>query len=139
VNLCESLQLMMAKTDAQLLPALHQMAEVIKTMISDALNAFTRSDIHKAQATIAGDNIVDVLNDQILEDLLSLERIREVLSGPTDIAAALTQLMIARSLERIADLSTNLSEEVIYMVEGSDIRHRQPPADKNRTDTSKAD
>ena len=84
----------------------------------------SKSDIDKAQSTIAGDNMADVLNDQILEELLSLERVREVLSGPEDIAAALSQLLIARSLERIADLCTNISEEVVYMVKGRDIRHQ---------------
>lgn len=123
VNLCESVQLMMAKTELQLLPGIHKMATVVKGMISDTLNAFVQSDIRKAQATIAGDNMVDVLNDQILEELLSLERVREVLSGPKDIAAALSQLLIARSLERIADLCTNISEEVVYLVKGRDIRH----------------
>lgn len=124
VNLCESVQLMQAKTELKLLPGIHKMASVVKGMIGDTLNAFVQSDIRKAQATIAGDNIVDVLNDQVLEELLSLERVRQALSGPQDIAGALSQLLIARSLERIADLCTNISEEVVYLVKGRDIRHR---------------
>ncbi len=124
VNLCESLQLMIAKSDVLVMPALFKMSDIVKAMVSDALNAFVQSDIQKAQATIAGDNVADVLNDQILEELLNLERVREVLSETDEIAAALSQLLIARALERIADLCTNVSEEIVYMVKGRDIRHQ---------------
>ena len=68
--------------------------------------------------------MVDALNDQIVGELLSIEVVREMLKGPTDLASALAQLLIARSLERIADQATNISEEVVYMVEGDDIRHQ---------------
>ena len=129
VNLCESLQLMQAKGEVRISPALQRMAAVVRAMVSDALNAFVQSDIRKAQATIAGDNMADVLNDQILEELLNLERVREALSGPQEIAAALSQLLLARALERIADLCTNISEEVVYMVKGRDIRHKTSDSD----------
>lgn len=124
VNMCESLQLLLAKAELELLPDLHRMAEVVRTMVSDSLNAFVQHDIEKAQATISNDNLVDVLNDQILEELLNLQSVREALDAKRDIAGAVAQLLIARSLERIADQSTNISEEVVYMVKGRDIRHQ---------------
>ncbi|MCA9148500.1 MAG: hypothetical protein KDA92_04355 [Planctomycetales bacterium] len=46
------------------------------------------------------------------------------MEGAKDIAGALGQLLVVRSLERIADQATNVSEEVVYMVKGDDIRHR---------------
>ena len=102
------------------------MAAVVKGMISDALNSFVQSDIRKARATIASDNMVDALNDQVIGELLSVEAVREVTQGAGDLAGRLAQLLIARSLERIADQSTNISEEVVYMVKGHDIRHQAP-------------
>jgi len=50
--------------------------------------------------------------------------VKELLQGPKDVAGAMAQLLIARSLERIADQATNISEEVVYMVKGDDIRHQ---------------
>ena len=106
------------------------MATVVSGMLRDALDAFAKNDISKAQTTIADDNIVDALNDQIVGDLLNMEIVRDVLSGAKDIAGALGQLLIARSLERIADQATNISEEVVYMVKGDDIRHQSLALDK---------
>lgn len=124
VNMCESLHLMIAENQLQLMPEVQKMASVVKGMISDALNSFVQSDIRKAQATIASDNMVDALNDQVVGELLSIEVVREMLKGPQEVAGALAQLLIARSLERIADQATNISEEVVYMVKGDDIRHQ---------------
>lgn len=124
VNLCESLQLMAAKTDLEILPTLHKMAGIVNEMVQGALNAFAQNDVAMAHATIAHDNMVDALNDQVLGELLSIEVMRKVFQGEEDIASALAQLLIARSLERMADQATNISEEVVYMVKGDDIRHR---------------
>ncbi len=129
VNMCESLQLMRAKSEIRLLPEVQKMASVVKTMVTDALNAFVQADIRKAQTTIAADNMVDALNDQVVAELLSVEAVREIIAGPTDVAGALAQLLIARSLERIADQATNISEEVVYMVKGQDIRHPEATVD----------
>jgi phosphate transport system protein len=128
VNMCESLRLMLAKTELTFLPTVKKMAEVVKGMVSDALNAFVQGDFRKAYATIANDNIVDALNDQVVEELLNLQLVRSALAGPKDVAGALAQLLITRSLERIADQATNISEEIVYMVKGRDIRHQLPGA-----------
>ena len=123
VNMCQAIQLRASKTSAPPLPMLLRMALVVRTMVSDALNAFLHDDVQKAQATIGSDDIVDVLNDQLVEELLSDEVVHAAVEGPMDIAGALSQMLIGRSLERIADQSTNVSEEVIYMVRGEDVRH----------------
>ena len=124
INMCENLQLMAFRTDATLMPEIQKMAKIVCQMFRDSLNAFVQNDNRKAQSTIAHDDLVDALNDQILEELLSDEVVRQAITGPTDMAGALGQLLVARSLERIADQSTNISEEVVYMVKGDDIRHR---------------
>ena len=125
VNMCQAIQLMASKTSAPPLPMLLKMASSVRTMVSDALNAFLHDDIERARATIDADDIVDVLNDQLVEELLSDEDVRAAVDQRKDIAGALSQMLIGRSLERIADQSTNVSEEVIYMVGGEDVRHKK--------------
>lgn len=126
VNVCEAVQLMASKTEMPPLPELKKMADLVRGMISDALNAFVQNDIHRAEATIASDDMIDALNDQVIGELLDDQTVHEVLANQRNITGALAQLLIARSLERIADQATNISEEVVYMVRGLDIRH-QPP------------
>ena len=125
VNLCENIQLMMSKTDSRPLTELKNMSNVVCGMISDALDSFSQQNSRKAKETIAKDDLVDALNDQIIETLLSDEVVKKALVGPTDIAGNMAQILLARSLERIADQCTNICEEVVYMVKGTDIRHAE--------------
>jgi phosphate transport system protein len=124
VNLCESIQLMATNGHDTPLPKLEEMARGVSEMVHDALDAYFQRDPAKAKATLARDDLIDSLNDQITRELLSDEVVREHLRGAADIAAALAQILIARSLERIADHATNICEEVFYLVRGDDIRHR---------------
>jgi phosphate transport system protein len=80
-----------------------------------------------AQKTMGQDDAVDALNDQIMRETLHGEAAKQPGSEPADIAAALTQILIARALERFGDQATNICEEVIYMVQGADVRHTQKP------------
>ncbi len=122
-NMCESLQLMTTRTDARPIAEIVKMGNIVKDMIRDALRAFAQRDPKRAMSTIACDDLVDALNDQIVKELLQDDVVREVIVGQRNIAGALSQILIASSLERIADQATNISEEVVYMVKGSDIRH----------------
>lgn len=126
VNMCESLRLMAAKTEASPLPQLVKLSKVVGGMVHDANTAFVEGDTRVARGTIAHDDLADALNDQIITELLSDEVIRGAMNKPDEIAGALAQVLIARSLERIADQSTNICEEIIYLIKGQDIRHEQP-------------
>ncbi len=123
VNMCESLQLMTSRTGVRPLPEVVKMGNHVKDMVRDAMDAFVHSDLKKAMSTIAFDDMVDALNDQIVKELLQDDVVREVIESKRDIADSLAQILIASSLERIADQATNISEEVVYLVKGADIRH----------------
>jgi phosphate transport system protein len=110
------------------LPKLKQMGEIVQGMIRDAILAFADENAVLAESTIAQDDAADALNDQIMRETLGGPDRRE--NGvPRDVSAALTQILIARSLERFGDQATNVCEEVIYMVQGWDVRHshKHPP------------
>lgn len=104
------------------MPKLKQMAEVVRGMIRDAILAFVGEDAALAERTIALDDSVDAINDQIMREVLGAAA-RQMGMEERDVPGALTQILVARSLERFGDQATNICEEVIYMVQGADVRH----------------
>ena len=94
------------------------MGENAVRMLKDGINAFVNEDVPLAVSVCERDNIVDDAGDKILKDLT------ELMHSKKDLIPRCLQLMrIAHNLERIADLSTNIAEEVIYIVEGRDVKH----------------
>lgn len=104
------------------LPKLKQMGEIVLGMIRDAILAFVGEDAALAERTIGHDDAVDAINDQIMREVL-VAAARKAGVDERDVPGALTQILIARSLERFGDQATNVCEEVIYMVQGADVRH----------------
>ena len=94
------------------------MAEASINMLRDAVSAFVNEDPDLAVDVCGRDQFVDDLASQILRELITY-----MISDPTTIERALHLLKIARNLERTADLSTNIAEDVIYMTEGKVIKH----------------
>lgn len=97
---------------------LPRMADIAKEMIRQALRAYVEQDAQLARQVIARDDVVDALHEEIFRELLTY-----MLGDPQTIPRALALILIARSLERIADQATNIAEQVVYLVEGQDIRH----------------
>ncbi len=127
VNVIQSLQLMRSDPAVHpLLPNLEKMADLVCENVDDALDAYFSQNSEKAVITRQRDDVVDAMNDQVMKELLTDDVLRQVLSGATDIADAVAQILIARYLERIADQATNICKEVIYMVKGDDVRHKRP-------------
>jgi phosphate transport system protein len=95
------------------------MSEIVLSVVHDALQAFQEEDTHKAQAVMRLDDRVDALDAQVFRELLD-----HPASDADSRARSMSLILIARSLERIADHATNICEEVFYLVEGADIRHQ---------------
>lgn len=95
-----------------------RMATLTMQMLSDAIDSFIEEDPKKANEVLKKDDIIDDFRDQILRELITY-----MSTDMNTIERALRILNIARHLERIADLSTNICEDVIYMVEGINIKH----------------
>ncbi len=118
VNVCESSLFLISKPGLQPLEDLKLMGENAVHMLKDSINAFVNENVQLASAVLERDNIVDAAGDKILQELTELMRAQKDV-----IPRALHVMRIAHNLERIADLATNISEEVIYIVEGRDIKH----------------
>ncbi len=97
---------------------LPRMSEMAEGMVRDSLNAVVRGDIEIARAVLIRDDQVDNLRDQIFRELLSY-----MMGDSSVIFQAFELILVAKNLERVADHATNIAEDVIYMVEGHDVRH----------------
>jgi phosphate transport system protein len=96
-----------------------RMATNVQEMVRNSLDAFVRQDPELARHVIDGDDDVDNLRDQVFRELLTY-----MMGDATTIPRALDLILISRNLERIADHSTNIAEDVIYIVRGEDVRER---------------
>ncbi len=130
VNICESIKLLASNgrlnhqpfgTDpaADNVPSsvqlLEQLGQHVNQMVGQTSLAVKQSDAELARRTISLDDVIDTINEQV---------VTEQLTSDESLSATIAQVMIARSLERIADRYTNVCEEVVFLEDGDDIRHR---------------
>lgn len=95
-----------------------RMAKSAQGMLKDSLNAFVNNDVQLAKEVCRRDDEVDQLNVQIFRELLTY-----MLQDPSSVQRAVDLILVAKSLERIADHSTNIAEDVIYIVEAKVVKH----------------
>ena len=101
---------------------LPRMLGLAHAMVSDAIAAYIDRDAKKAREVILRDDEVDSLYLQIFRVLLTY-----MIEDPKTISRAIDLILVARSVERIADQATNIAEEVVYLVEAKPIRHVDLP------------
>lgn len=106
-------------TTRPLLTDLSRMSEIVLRMVHDALRAFQQEDPQHAQTVMKQDDQVDALDARIFRELSEQPG-----TDPDIRAQCMSLILVARSLERVADHATNICEEVFYMVEAADIRHQ---------------
>lgn len=95
------------------------MAEKAQTMVKDSLNAFLKKDKELAQEVIKKDEEIDTLQATIYNNLL-----KDMIEDKNNIERASSLLLVSTRLERIADQATNICEEVIFMITGHMVRHK---------------
>lgn len=122
-NICE--RVIELNEEPQLKPYidLPRMAAWTMKMVREALDAFVKQDATLARKVCADDDFVDNLTHQLFRELVSF-----MIENPATITRAIRLTFIGKYIERIADHATNVSELVIYMVEGKIVRHMTPPA-----------
>jgi phosphate transport system protein len=95
------------------------MGEIAEKMVRDGLEALVNKDCSLAMRVLEEEKKVDAHRDQIFRVLLTY-----MMADPGTIERALALILISRNLERVGDHATNIAEEVIYLVEGREVRHR---------------
>jgi len=93
-------------------------AGLVQSMVRKALDAFVMRDADLARSVLASDDAVDSLRTACYHELISFME-----QDPANIQQALNLLIVTRNLERIADHSTNIAEDVLFLVKGVDVRH----------------
>ena len=93
--------------------------ELILKMVRGALDSLVQLDVRLAQKVIDLDDQVDGINRLMYSELQGLMK-----KSPVLVDRAVQTLSCSRYLERIADLATNIAEDVVFMVEGDVVRHR---------------
>lgn len=126
VNICEALALMDTDHQRPGMSDLTSMAKLVGNMLEGALDAYFDRDVQLAKKVWEQDDFIDARNDQITKKLLSYEALSQLLRGKEDVADVLAVILLARHLERIADQSVNICKDIVYMVEGHDVRHEDP-------------
>lgn len=111
-DLCQELPL-------KLVVDIPQMAAFAVQMLKSALDAFVNQDPAAARALIPQDKQIDLLNKQIHRQLAE-----QMMAAPDTILRCLNVMVISKSLERIGDHAKNVAEEVVYLCEAQDIRHK---------------
>ena len=115
-----------AGSAARLAPAPHlqplvdipRLAKLAGGMLHDALDAFVRRDTERARRLCREDDAVDLLNRQVFDEL-----IRYMTADPSAVPRAMELILVSRNLERVADLATNIAEEVVFIAEARVIKH----------------
>ena len=92
--------------------------DIAVAMLRKALDAFARLDTAEAAGVIREDVTIDEEFTSILRQLITF-----MMEDPRTISMALDIVWIAKAIERIGDHAKNMSEQVIYMVKGTDVRH----------------
>jgi phosphate transport system protein len=98
---------------------LPRMSELARQMLRDALSSFVSGEVTLASDVLKRDDTLDDLKRQVFQDLLTY-----MLNNPDLVAPALDLVLISRHLERVGDHATNIAEDIIFLVEGRDVRHQ---------------
>ncbi|MDA0374860.1 MAG: phosphate signaling complex protein PhoU [Planctomycetota bacterium] len=119
-NLAERAADLAAKPALKFPAQLEQMAERTRAILRDSLDAFVQQDTRLAREVRERDDEIDELNREVFR---AGEEAMRADGGA--INRLLQLLSCARQMERIADLATNIAEDVVFLVEGTVIRHRR--------------
>ena len=118
VNLAQSAERLIRSRPIAPEPEIVEMARLARDILADALEAFVREDAAGGREVCLRDDKVDALNRSVFRILLT-----HMMEDPHSIGAGLELFLVSRNLERVADLATNIGEDVVFLVEGKSIKH----------------
>jgi phosphate transport system protein len=127
VNIAESAERLMQARPIAPEPEIVEMARLARDMLSDALEAFIRGDAAAGREVCLRDDKVDALHRSVFRILLT-----HMMEDPHMIGVGMELFLVSRNLERVADLATNIGEDVVFLVEGKSIKHHAEDIGESR-------
>src|SRR2546429_5380598 len=118
VNIAERVMDMVELPATDLPVDIARMGAAVSAMVRRALESFIEGKVELAQAVLEMDNVIDRMKDDAF-----IQLVKAMNERPQVVRQALDALLVARNLERVADHATNIAEDVIFWVQGSDVRH----------------
>ena len=118
VNIAKSAKKINAEPRLEPYSEVEEMAELAGRQVHNSLDAFVRKDSEAALEVCVRDRKIDQLYKRVFRDMTSV-----MTEQPEAVSPAIHLLLVARNFERIGDHSTNIAEDVVYFIEGRDIRH----------------
>jgi len=118
VNICERAIDLSRDPPLRSYEDIHRIADLVQGMVRDAIDAFVDASVPKAQKVIERDNDVDALYERAFHEILDVMR-----ADSASIHRGIHFQSVAKWLERMADHATNIAEQVIFLVNGKDVRH----------------
>lgn len=118
VNIAEGAVALAGMPQLKPLVDIPRMADLALAMLREALDAFVHRDSATARRICLRDDDVDDLNRQLFRELVSY-----MIEDPSTVSRALELIRVAHNLERVADMATNVAEEVVFIAEARIIKH----------------
>ena len=118
INIVQNVRHVLKASALKPLIDLPMMGEIAEKMVREALQALVDRDCILANKVLEEEKKMDAFNNHIFRVLLTY-----MMADPGTIERALALILISRNLERVGDHATNIAEEVVYLVEGREIRH----------------
>lgn len=125
VNMSDSVRYLTDSPEIGQIVNIWNMAKIVNEMLRESVESFIHNDAVRAQKVCERDSIVDGMRNETIRILLT-----HMLEEPDKIGPAIQYLLVAKNLERIGDLSTNICEDVIYIAQARVIKHH---AEEERT------
>jgi phosphate transport system protein len=118
VNIAESALAAAERPPLKISTDIPRMAQITQAMLREAIDGFIHNNAASCRGVLQNDDLTDALNRKTINDLVAT-----IQSDPSTLHQALELVRVSRNLERVADLATNIAEEVIFVAEAAVVKH----------------
>jgi phosphate transport system protein len=120
VNIAQRSHSLLGRPPVHSLVDIPHMSRIVESMVRKSLDSFVQRDEDLARSVLLSDDEVDDLKNAVYREVIGTLNLCKVPAG-----TAFDIIFIAHNLERVADHSTNIAEDVLFLVKGIDVRHRR--------------
>lgn len=118
VNIAQSALALAGMPPVESYLELPTMGELAERMLHDALDGFIHVDADLGRAVLTHDDTIDELNRKMVQQVIAVMK-----EDPSTIEVGMELIRLSRNLERVADLATNIAEDVIFMAQARVVKH----------------